>query len=386
MPENLYWPGLGLLTGLVVLYFVGLAVNAYVVSRALRMSDKLFARIPVVKTIYLAIRDFTRFFPSSGQGSDLRRVVLVPFGPGKILGFVTAESGEMLRRSATAGETIAVYLPMSYMVGGYTIFLPRDLVEPTSLSVEEGMRIALMGGVRSTRTCDSEHDLTRPRCGEVRAVIIPVTQFRQNCSLVWCAETKLAAVIDPGGDLDKSAGRSRSGGRHAQQDPADARAHRPRRRDGRACTEPRGYLSSVRIARTSSGSTRWRSKAACSASLTRKVSSPTCGSRTAIVSPSATRSSKCDTAPGTHRGTSIFFSAPDKLAFVGDVLFAGSIGRTDFPGGDHATLIHSIRENLFVLGDDVRFVPGHGPMSTFGAERRTNPFVSDAAAAQARKN
>lgn len=149
VPENLYWPGLGLLTGLVVLYFVGLAVNAYVVSRALRMSDKLFARIPVVKTIYLAIRDFTRFFPSSGQGSDLRRVVLVPFGPGKILGFVTAESGEMLRRSATAGETIAVYLPMSYMVGGYTIFLPRDLVEPTSLSVEEGMRIALMGGVRS---------------------------------------------------------------------------------------------------------------------------------------------------------------------------------------------------------------------------------------------
>jgi uncharacterized membrane protein len=91
-----------------------------------------------------------RFFPSSGQGSDLQRVVLVPFGPGKILGFVTAESGEMLRRSGTSGETIAVYLPMSYMVGGYTIFLPRDLVEPTALSVEEGMRIALMGGVRST--------------------------------------------------------------------------------------------------------------------------------------------------------------------------------------------------------------------------------------------
>jgi uncharacterized membrane protein len=149
LPERLYWPGLGLLTGFVVLYFVGLAVNAYIVGRALRLSDKLIARIPVVKTIYLAIRDFMRFFPSSGQGSDLRRVVLVPFGPGKILGFVTAESGEMLRRSGAAGETIAVYLPMSYMVGGYTVFLPRDLVEPTALSVEEGMRIALMGGVRS---------------------------------------------------------------------------------------------------------------------------------------------------------------------------------------------------------------------------------------------
>lgn len=148
VPEPWYWPGLGLLAGVVLLYFTGLAVNAYVVSRALRVSDRLFARIPVVKTIYLAIRDFTRFFPSSGQASDLRRVVLVPFGPGKVIGFVTAESGEMLRRSASADDTVAVYLPMSYMVGGYTVFLARELVETTSLTVEEGMRIALMGGVR----------------------------------------------------------------------------------------------------------------------------------------------------------------------------------------------------------------------------------------------
>jgi len=150
IPDHLYWPGLGLLTGVIVLYFVGLAVNAYVVRRAFRVSDKLFARIPVVKTIYLAIRDFMRFFPSSGQGSDLQRVVMVPFGPGKVIGFVTAESGDMLRRAADAADIIAVYLPMSYMVGGYTVYLPRDVVETTSLSVEEGMRIALMGGVRST--------------------------------------------------------------------------------------------------------------------------------------------------------------------------------------------------------------------------------------------
>jgi uncharacterized membrane protein len=153
VPEPYYWPGLGLLIGLVTLYFVGLAVNAYFVNSALRMSDALFARIPVVKTIYLAIRDFMRFFPSSGQGSDLRRVVLLQFGPGKVIGFVTAESDQMLRRAQPAGEDmVAVYLPMSYMVGGYTIFVPRDLVETTSLSVEEGMRIALMGGVRSAAT------------------------------------------------------------------------------------------------------------------------------------------------------------------------------------------------------------------------------------------
>jgi uncharacterized membrane protein len=153
VPEPYYWPGLGLLIGLVTLYFVGLAVNAYFVNSALRMSDAFFARIPVVKTIYLAIRDFMRFFPSSGQGSDLRRVVLLQFGPGKVIGFVTAESDQMLRRAQPAGEDmVAVYLPMSYMVGGYTIFVPRDLVETTSLSVEEGMRIALMGGVRSAAT------------------------------------------------------------------------------------------------------------------------------------------------------------------------------------------------------------------------------------------
>jgi len=151
IPANLYWPGLGLLAGLLVLYAVGLAVNAYFVSRALRMSDRLFARIPVVKTIYMAIRDFMRFFPSSGQGSDLKRVVMVPFGPGKIIGFVTAESGSALGIDDPAGDTVAVYLPMSYMVGGYTVFLSRDLIEPTSLTVEAGMRIALMGGVQSAQ-------------------------------------------------------------------------------------------------------------------------------------------------------------------------------------------------------------------------------------------
>ena len=155
IPEGAYWPGFGLLAGLVVLYLVGLAVNAYVVRRALRLSDRLFARIPVVKTIYVAIRDFMRFFPSSGQGSDLKRVVLVPFGPGKAIGFVTAESGAALGVDVAGNDTVAVYLPMSYMIGGYTVFLPRDALEPTSLSVEAGMRIALMGGVQGAQTTDT---------------------------------------------------------------------------------------------------------------------------------------------------------------------------------------------------------------------------------------
>lgn len=84
-------------------------------------------------------------------------------------------------------------------------------------------------------------------------------------------------------------------------------------------------------------------------------------------------------APGHTPGHVVFFEPEGRVAFVGDVLFAGSIGRTDFPRGDHAQLISSIRDKLFPLGDDVTFTPGHGPSSTFGEERRGNPFVGDLA-------
>ena len=83
--------------------------------------------------------------------------------------------------------------------------------------------------------------------------------------------------------------------------------------------------------------------------------------------------------PGHTPGHVVFFHRPSKIAAVGDVLFKGSIGRTDFPRGDHGSLISAIRERLFPLGDDVRFIPGHGPISTFGWERKTNPYVSDLA-------
>ena len=83
--------------------------------------------------------------------------------------------------------------------------------------------------------------------------------------------------------------------------------------------------------------------------------------------------------PGHTPGHVVFVAPTQRIAFVGDVLFQGSIGRTDFPRGDFATLVRSITQQLWPLGDDVRFVPGHGPMSTFGDERRNNPFVGDAA-------
>jgi uncharacterized membrane protein len=162
LPESAHWPGLGILVVGALLYLVGHFVNAYVVSRALRLSDTLFARIPVVKTIYVATRDFMRFFPSSGKGSDLKRVVLVPFGPGKVIGFVTAESGAVLGIDERPEDIVGVYLPMSYMVGGYTVFLPRHALQPTSLSVEAGMRIALMGGVQTSSPVAAQAAAGRP--------------------------------------------------------------------------------------------------------------------------------------------------------------------------------------------------------------------------------
>jgi hydroxyacylglutathione hydrolase len=81
--------------------------------------------------------------------------------------------------------------------------------------------------------------------------------------------------------------------------------------------------------------------------------------------------------PGHTPGHVVFFQRESRFAIVGDVIFAGSIGRTDFPRGNHDQLLHSIRDHLFPLGDDVTFLPGHGPTSTFGAERQSNPFVAD---------
>jgi len=212
----------------------------------------------------------------------------------------------------------------------------------------------------------------------MQAVIIPVTPFAQNCSVVWCPRTLEAAVIDPGGDLEKiRAEVARRGLKvrqilltHAHIDHAGGTAQLARELqvpvvgphpgdqfwiDGIA---EQGRMFGFPQAETFVPD-RWLDQGDVVTVGDVKLDVQHC--------------------PGHTPGHVVFHSVPDRLAFVGDVLFAGSIGRTDFPGGDHATLIRSIRERLFALGDDVRFVPGHGPMSTFGEERRSNPYVSDRA-------
>ena len=212
----------------------------------------------------------------------------------------------------------------------------------------------------------------------MRASIIPVTPFAQNCSLVWCEGTGAGAVVDPGGDLDKILAAARRENvrleqillTHAHIDHAGGTAELARNLKLPIVGPHRGdqfWIDGLPEQARMFGfdrcdrfePDRWLDE----------------GDRVEV----GDLEFEVRHCPGHTPGHVVFYSAAERLAFVGDVLFAGSIGRTDFPGGDYDTLIRAIRGKLFPLGDDVRFVPGHGPMSTFGEERLGNPFVSDAA-------
>jgi uncharacterized membrane protein len=145
--EANYYPGMGLVTGFVLLFLVGLAVNAFLVRRLLGMGEELLLRVPVVKTVYSAIRDMTRLVNTDKKKGELDRVVTLDFGFGRLIGFVTQEHANTL--GIGGGEDlVAVYLPMSYQIGGYTIYISRSRVTETDLTVEQAMRIVLTGGVR----------------------------------------------------------------------------------------------------------------------------------------------------------------------------------------------------------------------------------------------
>jgi glyoxylase-like metal-dependent hydrolase (beta-lactamase superfamily II) len=207
---------------------------------------------------------------------------------------------------------------------------------------------------------------------------VPVTAFAQNCSLVWCDETMRAAFIDPGGDVDRLYRTALAAGvtidkvmlTHAHIDHA-----------GSADEVAKHY--GVPIVGPHRGDKYWIDGIERQALM---FGLP--GARSFVperwlddgdevmVGRLRFAVRHC---PGHTPGHVVFHQAEAKRAFVGDVLFSGSIGRTDFPGGDFDTLIASITGRLWPMGDDTVFVPGHGPESTFGEERRSNPFVNDAA-------
>lgn len=210
----------------------------------------------------------------------------------------------------------------------------------------------------------------------MRVAIIPVTQFDQNCTLLMCDETRRAAVVDPGGDIEHILAAIADEGVHVERILL-THAHI----DHAGATADLAERLGVPIEGPHEGDRFWIDQLPAQSKMfgfpPAKAFEPTRWLHQGdVVSVGNVRMDVLH-CPGHTPGHVVFFSAADRIAIVGDVLFQGSIGRTDFPGGNHGQLISSIRDNLFPLGDDVTFVPGHGPTSTFGDERRHNPFVGD---------
>ena len=146
-PEH-YWPGLGLFTGFLLLLAVGALVNAYAGRLLLKYWDDFLGRIPLIKTLYGGFRDVVSLLPSgSGEKRDLQRVVLARFAGVHAIGFVTREDVPAVLNAHGGRDWVTVYFPMSYAFGGYTVYLPRNQVEPLDISVEDAMRLAITAGL-----------------------------------------------------------------------------------------------------------------------------------------------------------------------------------------------------------------------------------------------
>ena len=210
----------------------------------------------------------------------------------------------------------------------------------------------------------------------IRALVAPVTPLAQNCTIVWCARSKKAAIIDPGGEVPRllqalkdhdltlekiwitHGHLDHAGGTAALKAATGVPIEGPHRDDA------------FWIDQMDADGARWGMPEARSFTPDRWLEN----GDTVQLGETEFEVYHC---PGHTPGHVVFFHRQARFAQVGDVLFQGSIGRTDFPRGNHQDLIAAITGKLWPLGDDVCFVCGHGPMSSFGAERRTNPFVAD---------
>ena len=209
----------------------------------------------------------------------------------------------------------------------------------------------------------------------MRVGIVPVTPLQQNCSLIWCTKTMKGALVDPGGDLDKLKAAVAKVGvtiekllvTHGHLDHCG--------QTGILAKELGVPIEGPHeddrfwIAQLDDDGKRWGMHAE-----TFEPDRWLHDGDKVTVGELELDVIHC---PGHTPGHVVFFHAPSRFAMVGDVLFQGSIGRTDFPRGNHQQLIDSITQKLWPLGEDVTFVPGHGPTSTFGAERKVNAYVSD---------
>ena len=209
---------------------------------------------------------------------------------------------------------------------------------------------------------------------KAKALIIPVTPFQQNCTLLWCEATKRAAVIDPGGDLPDIERAIAEAGvavdkiwlTHGHVDhvagAADLKARLKVPIEGPHRDDLFLLQHVVETARA------FGLQDAANVTPDRWLDD---GDHVEV----GELTFDVRHCPGHSPGSVVFFSAEQRLAIVGDVLFAGSVGRTDLPGGDQRQLLKSIRDKLMPLGDDVAIISGHGPTTTIGRERATNPFL-----------
>ena len=208
----------------------------------------------------------------------------------------------------------------------------------------------------------------------VAVQIIPVTPFQQNCSLLICTATRKAALIDPGGDIERLLAVADQHAvviekllvTHGHLDHCSAVADLRDRLQ--VSVEGPHHDDAFWIDQIPQRCQDYGFPPARCFTPERWLAH---GDEVTV----GDLRLKVVHCPGHTPGHVVFVHAPSGIAFVGDVLFKGSIGRTDFPRGNHADLIDAIRGRLFPLGDHIRFVPGHGPMSSFGEERRSNPFV-----------
>jgi glyoxylase-like metal-dependent hydrolase (beta-lactamase superfamily II) len=210
----------------------------------------------------------------------------------------------------------------------------------------------------------------------IQCTIVPVTPYQQNCSVIKCMETGKAAIVDPGGDVE----RILAAVEQMEASPEKViltHAHM----DHCAASDVLRQQLEIPIEGPHREDAFWLDKLPewCQMSGFPHAEAFTPDrwledGDTVEVGNQVLQVLHC---PGHTPGHVVFIYQDQKVAWVGDVLFQGSIGRTDFPKGDHDQLISSIRDKLFPLGDDITFIPGHGPTSTFGQERQTNPFVAD---------
>lgn len=145
LPDVTYFPGLGSLVGLVIVFFIGLLMKAVLVRKLFNLGEQILYHLPIIKTVYSAIRDFFDFF--SPKKENFGRVVIVKLGGMEMIGFVTQEDPARLPEAFRERDSVLVYLPMSYMIGGYTMLVPREDILPCTMSMDEAMRFALTAGI-----------------------------------------------------------------------------------------------------------------------------------------------------------------------------------------------------------------------------------------------